>query len=109
MAMMVSERTPWRLGSALNEGRSTMVSSGTKSGSSERSGRIDTPTHPRHALETDFVGATGAVAQPRFCHEDLHARAGRRRYSSQSIIIAPGRRLSAMPATYSGDRVPCQG
>ena len=30
MAMMVSVRTPWRLGSALNDGRSTMVSSGTK-------------------------------------------------------------------------------
>ena len=30
MAMMVSERTPWRAGSALKDGRSTMVRSGTK-------------------------------------------------------------------------------
>ncbi len=40
MAMMVSLRTPWRLGSALNDGRSTMVNSGTKSSSSGATGRI---------------------------------------------------------------------
>ena len=37
MAMTVSLRTPWRLGSALKVGRSTIVSSGTKSASSSRS------------------------------------------------------------------------
>ena len=34
MAMIVSVRTPWRLGSALKDGKSTIVSSGMKSSSS---------------------------------------------------------------------------
>src|SRR5205085_1752002 len=39
--LTVAERTPCRLGSALNDGRSTMVSVGTKFLSSAASGRIN--------------------------------------------------------------------
>ena len=59
MAMMVSLRTPWRLGSALNDGRSTMVSSGMKSSSSERLG-----TDQKLADEQRMPGQLGE--DPRF-------------------------------------------
>src|SRR5436853_86926 len=100
IAMMVSVRTPWRLGSAFNDGMLILrAAAGMDAGfRAERSAlddrglvggnrmliewrRVQIPVDRSEVLEADRVSALGAVSQSRFLHSSLRHKSGRRRDS----------------------------